>query len=94
MIVVIEQWSSTGVFVVISTFKTLSSWSLCIYFQVKAVRYWPSPQDPDEVLERMFETYDSNIYVKFLSQRDETDYIIRELEVWKINKDGKVGFVY
>ncbi|XP_052714070.1 tyrosine-protein phosphatase non-receptor type 11-like isoform X3 [Crassostrea angulata] len=57
--------------------------------KVKAVRYWPSPQDPDEVLERMFETYDANIYVKFLSQRDETDYIIRELEVWKINKDGK-----
>lgn len=42
----------------------------------------------------MFETYDSNIYVKFLSQRDETDYIIRELEVWKINKDGKVRIVY
>lgn len=61
---------------------------------MKAVRYWPCPQDPDEVLERKFETYDADIYVKFLSQRDETDYIIRELEVWKINKDGKVGFVY
>lgn len=94
MIVVIKQRSSSGVLVEISTFKTFSSWSLCIYFQVKAVRYWPSPQDPDEVLERMFETYDANIYVKFLSQRDETDYIIRELEVWKINKDGKVRIVY
>lgn len=94
MIVVIEQRSSTGVFVDISTFKNIFLMELVFIFQVKAVRYWPSPQDPDEVLERMFETYDSNIYVKFLSQRDETDYIIRELEVWKINKDGKVGFVY
>ena len=59
--------------------------------QVKAVRYWPSPDDPDEILEREFEAYDAKIYVKFISQKNETDYIIRELEIWKINnKDGKV----
>lgn len=34
-------------------------------FQVKAVRYWPSPQDWDEVLESTFETYDANIYVLY-----------------------------
>ncbi|XP_022339757.2 tyrosine-protein phosphatase non-receptor type 11-like isoform X2 [Crassostrea virginica] len=58
--------------------------------KVKAVRYWPSPDDPDEILEREFEAYDAKIYVKFISQKNETDYIIRELEIWKINnKDGK-----
>ncbi|XP_048777543.1 tyrosine-protein phosphatase non-receptor type 11-like isoform X1 [Ostrea edulis] len=57
--------------------------------KVKAVRYWPSPDDPDDILERMFETYDGKIFVKFISQKNESDYIIRELEVWKINKDNK-----
>lgn len=34
--------------------------------QVKAVRYWPCPPDSDEVLERTFETYDSNIHIIYI----------------------------
>ncbi|OWF46727.1 tyrosine-protein phosphatase non-receptor type 11-like isoform X1 [Mizuhopecten yessoensis] len=49
--------------------------------KVKACRYWPCPEDPDDVLERSFDTYQGKVTVKHISQKSESDLIIREFEV-------------
>ncbi|KAK3105116.1 hypothetical protein FSP39_017556 [Pinctada imbricata] len=51
--------------------------------KVKAVRYWPSPDDP-EGLERTMDAYQSKFTVKYINQKKENDYIIREFELRRV----------
>ncbi|KAJ8319954.1 hypothetical protein KUTeg_001541 [Tegillarca granosa] len=57
--------------------------------KIKAVRYWPSPEDPCEELEKTYHTYSGDLHVKYIREKAESDYIIRELEIKKIEENKK-----
>ncbi|KAL3862311.1 hypothetical protein ACJMK2_008289 [Sinanodonta woodiana] len=58
--------------------------------KVKAVRYWPSPEDPSDTEEKRMPVYKATLLVKYKNQKKEKDYIIRELELYRESDDGKV----
>lgn len=57
--------------------------------KIKAVRYWPSPEDPSDELEKTYNTYSGDLHVKYLREKAESDYIIRELEIKRIEENKK-----
>lgn len=58
--------------------------------KVKAVRYWPGPETPEEIMEQTWDIYEGKIHLKHISEKKENDFIYRELELAREDKDGKI----
>ncbi|KAK3104544.1 hypothetical protein FSP39_004620 [Pinctada imbricata] len=55
--------------------------------KVKVVRYWACPEDPDGP-ERVFDGYNCQYIVKYVTERKLSNFVVRELELSKV-KNGK-----
>lgn len=56
--------------------------------KVKAVRYWPGPNHPDGNT-LSWDVYDGKITLKFISQKQESDFVYSEFELNREDKEGK-----
>ncbi|XP_076087113.1 tyrosine-protein phosphatase non-receptor type 11-like isoform X1 [Mytilus galloprovincialis] len=57
--------------------------------KVKAVRYWPGPDHPENNLTQSWDVYDGKMTLKHISQKQDTDFIYREFELYREGRDGK-----
>lgn len=57
---------------------------------MKAVRYWPGPDHPENNLTQSWDVYDGKMTLKHISQKQDTDFIYREFELYREGRDGKV----
>ncbi|CAC5419194.1 PTPN11 [Mytilus coruscus] len=57
--------------------------------KVKAVRYWPGPDSPESNLTQSWDVYDGKMTLKHISQKQDSDFIYREFELYREGRDGK-----
>lgn len=55
------------------------------------MRYWPGPETPEVYLEQSWDIYDGKIHLKHLSEKKENDFIYRELELSREDREGRVS---